>query len=386
MALNQTAASIPALLLQRTATQGSATILRKKNRGIWKSVSWAELGTHVRHAGMALKAAGFRPGDVVGVLAETRLEWVTADLGILSAGCVSLGIPPEQSTDGVADILRDTGCRALFVENEEQLDKALNARTRCPALQRIIIFDMIGLREFADPACESFTDFLARGIAADDADKQAWEAGIAAIADQHPAMLPLGASGSAGTGRVLTHGDVLQRLATARGQLEPRSGDERLALLPMSDPMERIFGLYYALDTGTVSNYLENTETALENLQEVQPTALGADAATWGRLHARITQQAAAATPVQRQLYLWAIAAGRRGGAAAWIARALVLGQVRRELGLARLQLAYVGGPPLSPDVAAWVAALGIRIIRLDGDTARASATGQRYGAQIVEA
>ena len=75
----------------------------------------------------------------------------------------------------------------LFVENEEQLDKVLLVRDRCPALQRIVIFDMKGLRDFADPMCESLQSFVARG-ARDDAD---WDAGIAAIAADQPAVLLL---------------------------------------------------------------------------------------------------------------------------------------------------------------------------------------------------
>ena len=385
MALNQTQASIPAMVLQRIAANGSATILRKKDRGIWKPVSWSELGTRMRHAGMALKAVGFRPGDLAAVLAESRPEWVTTDLGVLGAGGVSLGIPPDSSPEQVAHIVRDSGCRVLFVENEEQLDKALAAREQCPALRHIVIFDMTGLRDFDDAACESFTAFLARGATQDEADSRTWEDGIAAVTEKHPALLQISPDPTGGAGRTLTHGEVLRRLANARTRLATQAGDQRLALLPMSDLGERVFGLYYALDTGIISNYLENPETATEDLQQVQPTVLGADAAIWTRLHDRATRSAAAATPLQRMMYRWALAAGRRGGPAAWLARALVLRQVRRELGLARLRLAYAGGA-LAPEISFWTAALGIRVIPVGGEPAATSAASKGYGAITVEA
>jgi long-subunit acyl-CoA synthetase (AMP-forming) len=41
--------------------------------------------------------------------------------------------------------------------------------------------------------------------------------------------------------------------------------------------LERIHGLYLALDAGIISNYLESPETARENLQELKPTLLGAE-------------------------------------------------------------------------------------------------------------
>jgi long-chain acyl-CoA synthetase len=374
--------SIPALVLQRAAAHPTATILRKKDRGIWQAVAWSEFATRIRHAGLGLKSLGFSPGDAAGVLAETRPEWVTADLAILGAGGVSLGIPPDTAADDTAAMLRDTGCRVLFVENEEQLDKALAARDRCPALRRIVILDMPGLRDFADPACESFAALLARGAEHDAKDGRAWEQGVAAITEKHPALL----QPNAGGGRSLTHGEVLWRVSDTVARLGLRAGDERVALLPMADPLERICGLYCALDANVISNYLENPDTVIENLQEVQPTVLGADAAVWARLHDRIARAASGATLVQRGLYRWAMGAGRRGGAQSALARLVALRAVRREIGLARLRRAYVAGGNVPANIADWAVALGIDIVRIDADVARPQTADRTHGAATVEA
>ena len=69
---------------------------------------------------------------------------------------------------------------------------------------------------------------------------------------------------------MLTHGDAMHLIANARTLLTPSAGDERLALLPMCHVIERVFGLYLALDARAVSNYLENPDTVMENLQEIQ--------------------------------------------------------------------------------------------------------------------
>src|SRR4029077_16647894 len=117
---------------------------------------------------------GFRPGDVACVLAETRPEWVHIDLGILGAGGISGGIHPEQEAEALGMALRESRCRVLFVENDEQLDKALVVRDRCPALQRIVIIDMNRRRDFADPICTSLTAFVARGES-----ETGWDAAVA---------------------------------------------------------------------------------------------------------------------------------------------------------------------------------------------------------------
>jgi len=373
-----TPTSIPAILAERVAAHGNDIVLRKKDHGIWKATTWAQLGARVRDVGQGLKALGFRPGDVACVLAETRPEWVHIDLGILGAGGISGGIHPEQEAEALGMALRESRCRVLFVENDEQLDKALVVRDRCPALQRIVIIDMKGLRDFADPICTSLTAFVARGES-----ETGWDAAVAAITAEQPAVLLLPRSGPS---RTLTHGDALHLIANARTALTLRAGDERLALLPMCHVMERVLGLYLSLDARVVSNYLENPDTAIENLQEVQPTVLATDAHIWRLLHARITNAVAGATLLQRMLYRAAIGAGERVGAAAMLARFCVLHAVRRELGLARLRMAYIGGAGLAPEIERWTMALGITLRHIDGQAARGAALDARYQALMQEA
>jgi long-chain acyl-CoA synthetase len=372
------ALTIPALLARRTAAHGSQIALRKKHYGISKATTWAELGARVRDVGTGLKAIGFSRGDVACVIAETCPEWVHIDLGILSVGGVSGGIHPEQEAEPLGEALRETRCRVLFVENEEQLDKALSVRERCPTLQRIVIIDMKGLRDFADPMCESLRSFMANGAGAGDLD-----ADVAAISSDQPAILLLPRTG---TSRTLTHGDALHLIANARALLPLRPGDERLALLPMCHVMERVLGLYLSLDARVISNYLENPDTIIENLQEVQPTVLATDPRIWQLLYNRINNAVAAATPVQRALYNWAIAAGARGGLSALLARLGVLRAVRRELGLSRLRCSYIGGATLAPDTELWIAALGVTIHHIDGQVVRGPALDAHYQALIQEA
>lgn len=358
------AQTIPGLLTQRVAAYGGETILRKKDRGIWKATTWSELDGYVRAVGQGLLAAGFGKGDVAAVLAETRPEFVHADLAITGAGGASVALHPDDEAERVGEILRASGCRLIFVDGEEQLDKVLSIRADCPALSRIVIFDMKGLRDFSDPQCESLASFIANG-----ARKDAWDAAIAAVGPDDPAVILFAPGVHAGTGQALTHAQVMRIVAKASEDLGLRPGDERLAVLRMADPTERLLGLYVALHARVVSNYLESPETAVENLQQVQPTMFGADAEAWERLHARITSAAQGATPLQRTLYNWAINTGRSGGALAPLANLLVLQAIRRELGMSKLRLAYVGREPISGVVQHWAAALGITVRQL-GDVA----------------
>jgi long-chain acyl-CoA synthetase len=159
-----------------------------------------------------------------------------------------------------------------------------------------------------------------------------------------------------------------------------------LALLPMCHVMERVLGLYLSLAAGVISNYLENPDTVIENLQEVQPTVLATDAHLWQLLHIRANDAAAGATPVQRMLYRWAISSAARGGAMAAPARLGVLRAVKRELGLSRLRCGYIGGTKLPSEIERWATALGVTIRYIDGQAAQGPALDERYQALMEEA
>ena len=52
-------------------------------------------------------------------------------------------------------LCEDSGTSVLFVEDDEQLDKALEVRGQLPLIKKIIVFDMEGLRDLDDPGVMS---------------------------------------------------------------------------------------------------------------------------------------------------------------------------------------------------------------------------------------
>ena len=94
---------------------------------------------------------GFARGDTASILSNTVVEWVLADLAILSCGGVSNGIYPTDAAAQVHYLCEDSRTSILFVEDDEQLDKALEVREHLPGLQKIVVFDMEGLRDLHDP-------------------------------------------------------------------------------------------------------------------------------------------------------------------------------------------------------------------------------------------
>ena len=144
-------------------TRGDRPAIREKKFGIWQPTSWRQWLQISKDIAYALHATGFKPGDVASIIANAVPEWVYADMGILCAGGVSSGIYPTDSSVQVEYLINNSSTRVIFAEDEEQLDKILSCRARCPTLQKIVVFDMEGLAGFSDPMVMSLAEFIALG-------------------------------------------------------------------------------------------------------------------------------------------------------------------------------------------------------------------------------
>jgi long-chain acyl-CoA synthetase len=364
--------------------RGSQVMLRQKQFGIWQAVTWTELGRAVREVGMGLASLGFEPGETASIQANTNREWLYADLGILCAGGVANGIYPTDAAAQTEYLMADSRSVYLFVEDEEQLDKALEVRERLPGLRRIIVFDMEGLRELDDPQVMSLEQLRALGAGYDAEHPGEWEKRIAARKSSDLAILVY-TSGTTGKpkGAMISHGNILWTVKGYQDAFPQGPADERMAFLPLCHIAERLGGEYHTLYSGAVLNFVENPETVPENVREISPTVFTAVPRIWEKFYSGVLIRLKEAGAFQQWAYAVAIGIGRRvatlreqrkpvpGGLAFqfWLARLLVLNNIRKVIGVHRARILITGAAPISPDLVRWYMALGLEMIEVWGQT-----------------
>jgi len=106
------------LLVDRLARGGGAPIHCVKRGDSWVDVSTAAFTDTVRGVAKALIAAGLAPGESVAIMSRTRYEWAVAEQAIWFAGGVSVPIYETSSAYQVEWILRDSGARLAFAEDD----------------------------------------------------------------------------------------------------------------------------------------------------------------------------------------------------------------------------------------------------------------------------
>ena len=92
-------------------------------------MTWNEVDRAAREIAAGLRSLGLGLGDRVGLLANTRWEWIAADVGILLAGGVTVPIYQSNLPDQVDYILEDSGAKLCLVEDAAQHAKVSKART-----------------------------------------------------------------------------------------------------------------------------------------------------------------------------------------------------------------------------------------------------------------
>jgi long-chain acyl-CoA synthetase len=376
--------TVPKMFWHGVQTRAGKTALRQKNFGLWKGVTWDQLGRIAREIGMGLVSLGYEPGEVVSILSNTNKEWVCADLGALGAAGVVNGIYPTDAPAQAEYLLADSASVFAFVEDEEQLDKLLEVRARLPRLRKIFVFDMEGLHELNDPQVLSQERLRALGGDYDAAHPGEWERRIGLRKPQDLAILVY-TSGTTGKpkGAMISHQNIMLTCAGYQAGFPQDEHDERMAFLPLCHIAERVGGEYHALYSGAVLNFVENPETVPENVREISPTIFTAVPRVWEKFYSAVLIRLKEAGLLQQRAYKVAIGIGYRQAqlreerkpvplglrAAFWLARLLVLNNVRKVIGVHRAKFLVTGAAPISPDLVRWYMALGLEMVEVWGQT-----------------
>ena len=376
--------TIPAIFWNAVEQRGPKTWMRQKKLGIWHSWSWTQTGDAVREIAAGLLSLGFARGECASILSNTVVEWVLADLAVLSCGGVCSGIYPTDAASQVHYLCEDSRTTLLFVEDDEQLDKALEVRPQLPLLRQVIVFDMEGLRELDDPGVMSLDALraLGRGYLAGQPD--AVEERAAECQPEDLAILVY-TSGTTGKPKGAMHS---QRglVFTARGYntlVAQNEDDERMCFLPLCHIAERMGGEYFSLYAGAKLNFVENPETIPENVREIAPTMFTAVPRVWEKFYSGVMIALKEASWLQQAAYTWSIGvgmrivdtvlAGRPVGAALkfkfTLARWLALNNTRKLIGIHRARFCVTGAAPISPDLVKWYMALGVPMLEVWGMT-----------------
>ncbi len=376
--------TLTAIFWNAVEKRGPNVWMRQKHLGLWRSWTWNQTGTAVSEIAAGLLALGFNKGDCASILANTVVEWVWADLAVLSCSGVSNGIYPTDAQSQAQFLCEDSSTTVLFVEDDEQLDKALEVRAQLPKLRKIVVFDMEGLRGVNDPGIISLAALRELGREHLARHPNAVKERAAQCRPEDLAILVY-TSGTTGKpkGAMHLHSGLVYTLHGYNTLVTQDENDERMCFLPLCHIAERMGGEYHAMYTGAKLNFVENPETIPENVREIAPTVFTAVPRVWEKFYSGVMISLKESGSIQQAAYGWGIGVGTeiadkvlagkpvdgwlkfKFNIAQWIA----LNNVRKLIGIHRARFLVTGAAPISPDLVRWYLALGVPMLEVWGMT-----------------
>jgi len=371
-------------MLDHAAARPDDAALREKVYGIWQTLSWAALAVLVRELACGLAAAGLQRNAHLVVIGENRPRLYAAMLAAQALGAVPVPLYQDAASAEYMFPINNAEVAFAIAEDQEQLDKLLELRTRCPQLTRLWYDDARGLRHYSEPGLESLDTLIDSGRAFDKAHPGFFDTELAA-GRPHDVAAMFFTSGTTGQpkGVVHTHFTLLDRARAGAAFDKLTNHEEVLAYLPPAWIGQNIFSYAQWLACGYVVNCPESAETVMIDLKEIGPTYYFAPPRVFEGLLTSVMIRMEDASRAKRCMFECAMALARRVGPALRDGQAVsaldrlkyrlgdifVYGPLRNTLGFSRVRVAYTAGEAIGPDLFTFYRSIGINLKQLYGST-----------------
>ena len=376
--------TFPRLLLKHAAERPDAPAMREKEYGIWQAYGWAGMAMLVQHIACGLHRLGLARGEHMVIIGSNRPRLYATMLAVQALGAVP--IPLYQDAVGAECVfpIINADVRFAVVEDQEQVDKLLEIRGRCPDLAHIVFDDPRGLRNYAEPGLVWLDKVIESGNVFSSANPD-WfttEVGKAGPDDVAAMFFTSGTTGNP-KGVVHTHNTLLDRARAGANFDRLSESEEVLAYLPPAWIGQNIFSYAQWLACGYVVNCPESAATVMIDLKEIGPTYYFAPPRVFESLLTTVMIRMEDAGRGKRAMFDFFMKVAKRTGPDRMdgkpigalqgllysLGNLLVYGPLRNTLGFSRTRVAYTAGEAIGPDLFTFYRSIGINLKQLYGST-----------------
>ena len=376
--------TFPQLLLGHARSRPEGAAMREKEYGIWQTTTWAQMAQLVEALACGLHQAGLRRDEHMVVIGANRPRLYATMLAAQSLGAIPVPLYQDAVGGECVFPINNAEVRFCVVEDQEQVDKMLEIRERCPQLSHIYYDDPRGLRNYNQAGLDALGALIEAGQAFSRAQPDFFGTEVAkARPDDVAAMFFTSGTTGNPKGVVHTHHTLIDRAAVGARFDKLTSADEVLAYLPPAWIGQNIFSYAQWLVAGYVVNCPESASTVTIDLKEVGPTYYFAPPRVFEGLLTSVMIRMEDAGAIKRQMFHHFMEVARRVGPDLMDGKAvglldrlkyrlgdwLVYGPLRNNLGMSRVRVAYTAGEAIGPDLFSFYRSIGVNLKQLYGST-----------------
>ena len=140
--------TFPRLMLHHAKVRPTHPATREKALGIWQTWTWADVAAEVRALACGLAAQGFRRGMHLAIIGDNRPRLYWSMCAAQALGGIPVPMYQDAPAADLVFVLNDAEIAYALVEDQEQVDKLLEAQPQVPSLTHIYFDDPRGLRNY----------------------------------------------------------------------------------------------------------------------------------------------------------------------------------------------------------------------------------------------
>jgi long-chain acyl-CoA synthetase len=266
------------MLDEAASRWGSAPYALRKTDAGYVALSFAQAQESAREFAAWLLTTGFRKGDAVAILAEGSPEWITGELGVLMAGCVSVPLSIKLLAEEIPFRLNHSEAKAI-ITTKNQLKKVLGSfgavdnkgiRVICLDDEPDHIRATAGELGVAADRVIGFDEARAAGRAALPKVGAALDASIASV-DENDTVTICYTSGTTGNpkGIMLTHLNYWTNCQDGVKAIVIPPRWRSLIILPVDHSFAHTAGLYTALVCGIALHFVDSRGGGIATLRNI---------------------------------------------------------------------------------------------------------------------
>jgi long-chain acyl-CoA synthetase len=377
--------TIPKLFLQSAKKYGDKKVaMREKEFGIWVPITWKQYYENVKRIALGMVALGLERDDKVAMIGDNRPEALWAEMAAMCVGGVGVWLFQDSLIAEVQHIIDHSDTKMIVGEGQEEVDKCLMIREKCPKIKRMIWDDPKGMRGYNDPFLISLKEVMKLGQELEGKEPGLFEQMISeGKGDDVCLLFYTSGTTSLPKGALLTHYNMLT-MGRDLMRVDPYfETDDFVSYLPFAWIGEQMMSISCGLQAGLTLNFPEEPETAQENIREIGPHVMFAPPRVYEQMVRNIQVKYLDASWTKRKAYELAMKIGYHVAdlkfakkRVPWTWRILdglafqsVHKKLKDHLGLSRIRYTYTGGAAMGPDHFRFFHALGVNLKQIYGQT-----------------